>query len=184
MNDGDTWSAVRDVVEPVLGVVGRQQRRGVDVEREQLLDRVRVLGAIQAVQREVAGRRLGGGAVEVGLERCDQAVDLRVAGMLAARRRHQPAAQLADDLLPDLGVRADRVRIELVEREARRLLDGVVALVAVLLDQRPLPLDVVGQLLGRLRPLAARGRDDAWRPPPPFGCRCPPRYAMLPSLVS
>ena len=47
MNDGDTVQRVRDVVEAVLGAVDGQQRRGVDVEREQIADRVRVLRAVQ-----------------------------------------------------------------------------------------------------------------------------------------
>ena len=49
---------VADVVEAVRGVVRRQQRRGIDVEREQIAHRVGVLGAIQAVQHRPAGIRL------------------------------------------------------------------------------------------------------------------------------
>ena len=58
-----------DVVEAVLvGVVGRQQRPRVDVEREQIADGVRVFGAVQAMERRPAGIRAGRGrAIESGL---------------------------------------------------------------------------------------------------------------------
>ena len=46
---------VRDVVEPVRLVVGRQESGRVDLEREQIADRVGVLGAVQAVKRRPAG---------------------------------------------------------------------------------------------------------------------------------
>ena len=45
----------RDVVEAVALVVGRQQLGDVDVEIEQVADRVAVFGAVQAMDRLVAG---------------------------------------------------------------------------------------------------------------------------------
>ncbi len=59
----------RDVVEAEARVVGRQQRGCVDLEREQIADRIRVLGAIHAVQGGAAGIRLRRRqGVELGLE--------------------------------------------------------------------------------------------------------------------
>ena len=60
----------RDVVEAEARVVRRQQRRCVDLERQQIADRIRVLGAIDAMQRRAAGVRLALAAmrVELGLE--------------------------------------------------------------------------------------------------------------------
>ena len=46
---------VGDVVEPVSGVVGRQQRRCVDLQREQIANGVGVLGAVHAPQHRPAG---------------------------------------------------------------------------------------------------------------------------------
>ena len=51
---GREAECARLVVEAAARVVGRQELRGVDVEREQIANRVPVLGAVQAMQ---AGRR-------------------------------------------------------------------------------------------------------------------------------
>ena len=53
---------IGDVVEAERRVVGRQQRRDVDVEREQVAHRVRVLAAIETPDERPAGigrRRAG-----------------------------------------------------------------------------------------------------------------------------
>ena len=72
-----------DVVEAVGRLVGRQQRRHVHVERQQIADRVGVLGAVQTMDRRMAGkRRRRGRAIDGGLEP-------RAPGRLASRR---PAA--------------------------------------------------------------------------------------------
>ena len=61
---------VGDVVEAVADGVGRQERDDVDVDVEQILDRARVLGAIEPLERPPAGSGLGGrGRVETCLER-------------------------------------------------------------------------------------------------------------------
>ena len=54
-----------DVVEAEVAAVVRQQRGHVDVERQQIADRVAVLGAVQAVDDVAAGRAAPGpGAIE------------------------------------------------------------------------------------------------------------------------
>ena len=93
-----------DVVEPVARIVGRQHRRGVDVEREQIADRVLIFSAIQAMEGVVA-TRIGRGRrraierrLEIGLERLIG----RLVGPRTARtgRRHRARANPADDFFP------------------------------------------------------------------------------------
>ena len=60
---------VRDIVEAVAFIVGRQQRRGIYIQGEQIVDGVGVLGAIQPVQRGASGVRIGrGGAIDRSFE--------------------------------------------------------------------------------------------------------------------
>jgi len=58
--------AHRDVVESVAGLVGWQQRRHVDVDREQVADGIAVLGARESPdRRRASGTRMSRrGAVE------------------------------------------------------------------------------------------------------------------------
>ena len=61
---------VRDVVEPGGRIVGRQQRRDVHVERQQVADRAGVFGAVEAMQRGRAGiEATGRSAIQRRLER-------------------------------------------------------------------------------------------------------------------
>ena len=53
MKDGDTCSAVGDVVEAVRDVVLRQQLVGVDVDRQQIPNGVRIFLAIEPVQHDL-----------------------------------------------------------------------------------------------------------------------------------
>ena len=78
--------ADRHVVEAVAGLVGRQQRRDVDVEREQIADGVLVFGSGQPPDRGgAAGIRMRRGrAIERRLERRDH----------ARRTSRRPAAAL------------------------------------------------------------------------------------------
>ena len=63
----------RVVVETVRGIVWRQQRGGVDFERQQITDGVRVLAAVQAVQRVAARIRMRRrGAIERPFKMLDQ----------------------------------------------------------------------------------------------------------------
>ena len=59
-----------DVVEPIAGVVCRQHRRDVEVERQQIADRVAVLGAVQTMERLGTARIRTGGrrAIELAFE--------------------------------------------------------------------------------------------------------------------
>ena len=126
------------VVEAVGEVVARQQRRGVDLQIEQVADRVGVLQPVEAMDGRPAGiRPLGRGAVEGGLQpRRERAVGLG-GGPRAARRRHGLRPQLAEDLLPDLRVRADALRVDAVEGQVARPQTPVVARDAVAVQHRP-----------------------------------------------
>ena len=75
---------VGHVVEAEARVVRRQQRRGVNVERQQVANRVLVFGAVQPVQRRATGIGAGGRrAIDGRLEPCDER---------RARRRRLAAA--------------------------------------------------------------------------------------------
>ena len=86
----------------MTALIGRQKRGGVDVERQQVPDRVLILGSIQAPQRfGAAGIRLCG---RRRIERCFQPRQYREAiGLGRLRhvgRRHDARVQLAHHLLP------------------------------------------------------------------------------------
>ena len=122
------------VVEAVLvGVVGRQQRGDVDVDREQIADRGVILGAVDAVERLAAPRvRPGQGhGVDLGLEPGGDGAIRGLGGPRAAGRRHRLCAELDDDLLPGLGVGADVRQVVGVEGQPRRAQPIVVAAHAV-----------------------------------------------------
>ena len=103
-------------------VVRRQQRADVDVERQQIANGVRVLGAVQAMQRRRAGIEAPRGrAIERGFERRRERLARRGRRLRRALGRHHAGAQLAHDLLPDLGVAVDGVGIQRVERQAAGL---------------------------------------------------------------
>jgi hypothetical protein len=130
---------VRDVVEAVALVVLRQKRLDVHVEREQIGDRVRVLGSIQTMQGDFTGvprRRRGG--VELGLEARDPGTSRRAIRLRRAGRRHLRAAQLAHGGLEDAGLVRDRLGGHAIERDLGRQVVAVVAIGAILAKQGPL----------------------------------------------
>ena len=127
---------VRDVVEAVRGVVGRQERRDVDFEVEQVAHRVRILGAVQAVEDRRAGIRMRGGlGVERGFERRLHRVVRRLVGMADALRRHGARLQFTHDFLPEPRVRPCPGGIEALERQTARLQTLAVTADAVLVQR-------------------------------------------------
>ena len=133
---------VRNVVEPRADGVGRQERVHVDVEREQIANRTRVLGAIQALERaasRVRTRRRGG--VDPVFERGEEGLDGRGIGpVLHAGRRHHAEPQLVDHLLRRLNVLIDARRVEVLERQPAGLRVIVVTSRAVVTDELVLRL--------------------------------------------
>src|SRR5690606_7232598 len=111
---------VRDVIETIALVVLRQQRIDVDVEREQVGDRVLVFGAVETMQRDLTWiRRFRRRIVERGLEPRYPFAALLGAGLRISRRRHLRTAELANYVLEHLGLVRHRVERHAVERDVR-----------------------------------------------------------------
>ena len=141
---------IRDVVEPVAGVVGRQQRLAVDLESEEITDGVGVLGPVQPVDSRTPSRvRVGhGDRIERPLEPGGDTFVLGVVRTRPAGWRHRPCPQLADHVLPelDLGtVLANLIEIQLLQRQPGGQRPVVVTGDTVAVEEKPV---VVG---GRLR---------------------------------
>ncbi len=128
-----------NVVEAIDRNVRRQRcRDGARLVVEQIADRVRVFGAVQARQRLGARvRRPAPGRVEILLEPARRGVQHRAIRALLALRRHEPRAQLAHGGLPDLGVGAEVPMTELLERYAAGKIVVVMAAQAVAVDHLP-----------------------------------------------
>ena len=123
----------------MTGIVGRQERLAVHFEREQISNRVGVLRAIQPVMRDPA--RIGSErrrAIELRLEPRHERLDGLVVGSRPADRRHEAAAKLQDDFLPDVSGPTDLRQVEGVELQAGRLQALVMTGDAVAVEKRPL----------------------------------------------
>ena len=109
------------VVEPAGGILGREKRGGVDLERQQIANRIRVLSPIEAVQpRRTRLWSTWRRRVQRGFEPRCQCV---VGGLVRSRHacgRHGAGAQLAHDLLPDLRVGRSIRRCRLHPGQGRR----------------------------------------------------------------
>ena len=155
------------VVEAVVRIVFRQQRRHIDVQPQQIPDRVLVLGPIQPLQ-PVGPPRIGrrrGGPVQRGLQVRHQRLVGRLVGPRSARGRHEPRAQLERHFLPHLGVLAHAPHIQRAQRQPRRLQRVVVAAHAVacehlLVFRHRSGAACAGLLRRSLRQGAARGGQD------------------------
>jgi hypothetical protein len=112
----------RDVVEPVRFVVFGQQRGRVDAHAEQILDGVRIFGTVQTMERNAAGIRIARcRRIQLAFESGGERLDGGRVGPPCTGWRHHPAAQLAQRLLPQIGVLRDVTEVGAVERDARRL---------------------------------------------------------------
>ena len=106
-----------DVVEPVDFDLGRQECFGVELDAQQIVDGRAELRPRQALDRHVPRLRPTGGLERRGQRpssvasiHVDERVDLALIRLAASGRRHQPAAQLAHGLFPDVGVLVNRVQ--------------------------------------------------------------------------
>ena len=117
----------------LVRAVGRQQRRHVDIQRQQVANRVPVLRAIEPVDA-VRPARVGierGAAVQLRFQPREHVLDDRRVGPRPARRRHRAAPQLADDLLPHLRAPGDVDGIHRLQGKIRRQEPVIVATDAV-----------------------------------------------------
>ena len=129
---------VADVVEPVAGIVRGKVAVGAKLDRQQIPNRVGVLGAVEPPGRDASGVGLhrGVGAHELRVEELDGSCDLLV-GTQHVLGRHLPRLQLGQDELPAIAVarqRLDRTVESDVEAAGRIL--RVVALAARLFQER------------------------------------------------
>ena len=122
----------------MTGVVGRQEPGGVDVERQQIADRVGVFGAVQAVQarRWQMGAPGGGTLVDALFQALRQLLHRIVWRALLAHRRHHAGAQAFDQFLADVRRVGEGGGIGAFQIDPASLVNGVVTLGAVLVDQR------------------------------------------------
>ena len=94
---------VRDVVEAVAFVVGRQQFFDVDFKVEQIANRIAVFRAIQAVKRRSAGIGMRcGGLVQPCFEQRDHRFDRGLIRLGAAQRRHHSCSAASSRPFPRL----------------------------------------------------------------------------------
>ena len=111
-----------DVVKASRRIVRRQQRRDVDLQIQQVADRVGVFGPVQTMQHDRAG--IGGCAA--ALRSISASSQSRSPSYSAkrrprhARRRHHAGAQFADHLFPHFRVIADGREIHFLKREIGR----------------------------------------------------------------
>jgi hypothetical protein len=113
---------VGDVVEPRARIVGRQQCGRIDVERQQVANRVGVFGAIEPMDERAARiGRLRRHTIEPRLQRGYESFADVCSGRRHPGRRHHPRTHFLDDLFPQLGIGLHVQRIGRLELEPARL---------------------------------------------------------------
>ena len=128
---------IGDVVEAVADGVGRQELIDVDVDRERVLHRARILGAVQALRRTPAGIRIKCGPRDrLSFQRRGQPGHTSRRRTTRARRRHRAGAACGS--FGKLGVLEHVGGVERLQRHGAGLGAIVVASDAVLLEQRVL----------------------------------------------
>ena len=149
---------VGDVVEAVRGIVRRQERRRIDVERQQIADGVRVLErfirrSMGRLDRDVPPR-----AIEHRRQRVDQRAIGRLVGPSRTRRRSMTRVCSLRTTFSRSQRSRQPSRIECVERQIAAREAGVVAANAILIDGRASgqrihsPPDAAAQRSGDSRP--------------------------------
>ena len=98
--------ADRHIVEAVARLVSWKERGNIDVEREEIANRILVFGSSQPTDRRRAARiRIRfGSTVERFHEIRDHALVRRVVRPRFSNRRHLAPPELPDDLFPDIGM--------------------------------------------------------------------------------
>jgi hypothetical protein len=126
-----------DVVEAVSFLIGRKQRGDVDIQREEVAQRVAVFRAVETMEDSAAGIGASGcSRVDRRLEIRRETRQRRLVGTRHADRRHHPATNLADDFFPNLGAGRSVGHVHAFQNEPPCLGSLVVAGDTVLVDQR------------------------------------------------
>ena len=134
---GGNRQRVGEVVEAAVGgFIAGQKRFGVEVDREQIADRVVVFGAIEPMHGgDPPGIRFRiPRAIHLLLQPARDRAICCFVRTRAAGRRHRTRPQLRDDFFPRLRVRARRVEIQAFQIEPAGLQPGAVAADAVLIE--------------------------------------------------
>ena len=129
---------IGNVVEPVVRLIGRQQRSRVGIEREQVANRVGILDLVQAMIRRAPRIRMRRGlSIELALQPRREAVERRLVGPTPPGRGHRAAADFQHHLFPQFRAGTDMLDVGLVEHEPGRFQFFVVAGDAVFGEERP-----------------------------------------------
>src|SRR6266498_3124402 len=113
---------IGEVVEAAIGgFIARQKRPHVEIEREEIADRVVVLHSIQPVYGADSPWMWMGdrGGIESVFERSGDGVIGGRIGPRSSWRGHGAGAKFADHALPDLGIRACLRDVQRVKRKTR-----------------------------------------------------------------
>ena len=130
---------VGHVVERPGAGIGRQERRDVDVDAQQVAHGGAVLATVQSMQLgRLVVRMRRHHLVEPRAERRAELRERRGVWTARAGRRHQPRAHLPDHVFGALGVMVGPRHVEFGPREAAALQAIVVTTDAVLLHERAL----------------------------------------------
>ena len=162
---GRDGQGIGEVVEAaVRGFIARQLRPDIDVELQEIADRVVVFRAVQALDGADAARirvRRPCAIDFVFQPQRHRSIGRRIRSR-PSRRRHRTGTQFPDHFFPDFGVRAGFADVLFIEGEARRFQFVVVAGDAIGVEYRPRGRLSRGAL-GR-RGLARRGEQGNTRP--------------------
>jgi len=141
---------VRDVVESVSRVVGRQIRARIDADAQKVANGVCIFRAVQPVHAWPARvRRARRHLVERRFEPVRHCVVASLVGTTGSRGRHRAGAEPANNFFPGVSMLTDHARIQPVQLEAGGLQPLVVTRDAIPIEQRP--------DLGRAGPRRRRG---------------------------
>ncbi len=135
--NGRDTERVADVVKAVRGIVGRQHRRDVHVKRQQIMNRVGVLDAIEPPDQRTTGiGGRNGRAIEFSRQVGDESLARRGIGPRGVLRRHHADADLANRFFPDVERRGDSFEVQRVQTQPGRLRPLVVTADTVLAHNR------------------------------------------------
>ena len=129
---------VGHVVEPVrVRIVRGKQGRDVDVDSEQIANRVLILRPVETMERLGAARLWSGGrgAIELGLEIRNERRRPGAVRPRPSRRRHGARPKLPDHLFPHMGAGVHARQVRRVEGEPGGLQPRVVAGDAIAIEE-------------------------------------------------